>query len=243
MSGALKTLDAALVRTSEPVPLWWRDDDAGADAPALARLLDLAAQIDVPIALAVVPAWLTEDGRRRILACRQATVLQHGWAHDDHAPAGHKRLELGGTRNRAALRSDLLRGRATLEDAFGDRFLPVMVPPWNRVSPDVVAALSDWGYVGLSVYGGTAERMGGLVRVDTHADLVAWRKARAYVGDDVVVAEIVRRFGENPQGAVGILSHHLAMDATAWSALARILRAICNHEKVHLPNGRELFQG
>src|SRR5262245_41954303 len=38
--------------------LWWRDDDAGAASPAFDRLLTMAAAHAVPLALAVVPAWL-----------------------------------------------------------------------------------------------------------------------------------------------------------------------------------------
>jgi hypothetical protein len=78
-------LDGAAERR-EGIRVWWRDDDAGRDHPALTRLLDLAECHDLPLALAVVPMWLDADGHARVAASRHATVLQHGYAHANHAP-------------------------------------------------------------------------------------------------------------------------------------------------------------
>lgn len=41
---------------------WWRDDDAADHTPALDRLLDERGQLDVPLALAVIP----EIGRAHV---------------------------------------------------------------------------------------------------------------------------------------------------------------------------------
>ncbi|WP_442499823.1 hypothetical protein [Marinivivus vitaminiproducens] len=192
--------------------------------------------------MAVVPAWLTEGGRARILACRGATVLQHGWAHDDHAPAGRKRLELGGEVDRGRLLADMARGRAILEAAFDDRFLSVMVPPWNRIDADIVPHLAPAGYVGLSTFGAAAGQVNGMARIDTHVDLVDWRRGRSYPGDDAIAARIIDRLGRTDHGTVGILSHHRAMDEAGWAGLARLLNCFLSCTNVRLPNGRELFQ-
>ena len=58
VSAAWRMLDAEIARwrdAGRPVEFWWRDDDAVRPAPAVARLLDLAAQTGVPLALAVIP--------------------------------------------------------------------------------------------------------------------------------------------------------------------------------------------
>ncbi|MHA1570570.1 MAG: hypothetical protein ACTSWM_02015, partial [Alphaproteobacteria bacterium] len=90
---------AALGRT---VTLWWRDDDAAVPTPELTRLLALQARHNVPLALAVIPHDATDELARQL--DRQATlthppaVLQHGYAHQNHAPADEKSMELGSHR-------------------------------------------------------------------------------------------------------------------------------------------------
>src|SRR5271166_2217596 len=70
--------------------LWWRDDDAVTPSRPLDRLLRVADE--VPVALAVIPGvveptlagWLEHD------APTSTRVLQHGWRHIDHDPGGKK---------------------------------------------------------------------------------------------------------------------------------------------------------
>src|SRR3546814_12853571 len=75
--------------------LWWRDDDAGQLCPALERLLDCAAACRAPLALAVIPER-AEANLAATLAAHPAdpVVLQHGYAHTNHAPAGAQKCEL-----------------------------------------------------------------------------------------------------------------------------------------------------
>jgi hypothetical protein len=42
--------------TGKEASLWWRDDDAVAATPALARLLAITGRRGIPLALAVIPA-------------------------------------------------------------------------------------------------------------------------------------------------------------------------------------------
>ena len=69
--------------------------DAGHDHPALERLVELAERRDLPLALAVVPLWLGAPVQALIAASARTTVLQHGFAHANHAPPGAKSVELG----------------------------------------------------------------------------------------------------------------------------------------------------
>src|SRR6185436_14055067 len=75
--------------------LWWRDDDAVDATPALDRLLALHEAHRVPLALAVVPANATPALARRLADLPAVDLLQHGYAHTDHAPAGERKTELG----------------------------------------------------------------------------------------------------------------------------------------------------
>ena len=132
--------------------LWWRDDDAAAPAPALDRLAGLAGEHGVTVGLAVIPA-LAQPSLAPWLEPVRAEVLQHGWAHRSHAAAGEKKSELGRHRAPGVMAAELARGLERLRELVGARCLPVLVPPWNRIDPDLIPALPDAGFRGLSVYG------------------------------------------------------------------------------------------
>src|SRR5438128_9741882 len=74
---------------------WWRDDDAAEWTPALERLVELAGERGVPLAVAAIPARLSDQARRRLAAAPHVTMLVHGLAHRNHAPAAAKKAEFG----------------------------------------------------------------------------------------------------------------------------------------------------
>ncbi len=75
--------------------LWLRDDDACDDSAALRRLLDITHASDVPITLAVIPAALGSGLVDAVAQFANATIVQHGYAHANHAPSGARSCELG----------------------------------------------------------------------------------------------------------------------------------------------------
>ncbi len=214
--------------------LWWRDDDAVAASPALARLLSIAR--DVPVALAVIPAPL-DDSLAPAVADSNAAVLQHGYAHTNHAPPHAAKMELGPHRPFPHTLADMAQGWARLEAAFGARALPVMVPPWNRLAPALIPLLPEIGFKGLSTYGVRArqEPVRGFVQANTHVDIVAWRGTRGFAGEDTVLGTLVkhlaaRRMGEVPaEEPTGLLTHHLVHDEAAWDFLARLVECLHRH--------------
>lgn len=242
-----QALDVAAGR-GETIRFWWRDDDAGKDEPALARLLELAERRSLPLALAVVPAWLEPDVQGQIAARAECTVLQHGYAHVNHAKKGKKSIELGG-RADDRIGAELRKGFAILEDAFGAAFMPVLVPPWNRIDEALLAKLHDWGYCGLSVFGRRAdvEITPGVSLVNTHVDPVDWRGTRGYLGDEVVLGRLIDQLDHDEP--IGILSHHLAMDEACWTFLERLLSTLMRHPATrvfapaHLFSASNLFNG
>jgi hypothetical protein len=232
-------LDGAAER-GEAIRVWWRDDDAGRDHPALTRLLDLAACHGLPLALAVVPMWLDADSHARIAASRHASVLQHGFAHADHAPPDGRSIELGG-RDRETILTELANGRAVLADAFGCSFLAVLVPPWNRLDAGLIERLTGCGFIGLSTFGrrAAAEAAPGLAQVNTHLDPIDWRGSRLFVGETAALGRLVAVLDADEP--IGILSHHLAMDEAGWAFLDRLLGVLAAHPGARLCPADELF--
>ena len=234
-------LATALDALPEPLVVWWRDDDAGRDDPRLHRLLALAVDRDVDLALAVVPGWLEETAAAPVEACARATVLQHGIAHRDHARPGEKKTELGGAASPDLLADGLATGRDRLKARFGERFLPVLVPPWNRIDAALAESLPALGYQGLSTFG-PRPATPPLRRVNTHLDLIAWRDGRRPLTLPETLAGLTALARQAPRDEpVGILTHHLVMDRAAFDVLDHLFPILQNHPKALLAGARTLF--
>jgi hypothetical protein len=236
-------LHAALDALPAPVTLWWRDDDAGRDHPRLAGLLALAEARNLSLALAVVPDWLEPACAKRILASPRATVLQHGIAHRDHAIAPARKIELGGGTDRGRLREELAHGRERLAATFGDRFRSVLVPPWNRIAPDLLPGLPSLGFAGLSTWGPrpSPQPVPGLRQVNTHLDLVAWREGGRARELGELAQALAGLVGTQRGEPIGVLSHHLVMDPAALATLDRLWALVQDHPQVRLAGVGTLF--
>lgn len=213
------------VRAAEgrPVTFWLRDDDAVGPTPALNRLFDLA-RAGVPVTLAAIPAQTGEALAQAVAGVPGIEVAQHGWSHANHAWAGEKKQELGAHRPVEAVMEEVAQGLAKLSALHGPRFVSVMVPPWNRIAPQVVAALPGAGFRALSVYG--PAKPGPLPQINTQVDLIDWHGTRGGRDAQVLEQEILAAM---PQGPVGILTHHLVHDRAAWDFLDGLAAATLGH--------------
>lgn len=236
-------LRAELDRWSESgrcATLWWRDDDACLATPALARMLAVADASAVPLALAVIPARLSGELVGAVAASSGCSVLQHGFAHRNHAPAGERSCELGAHRPLAITAEELARGQRRLRDAFGAQGLPILVPPWNRIAAAVVAALPELGYRGVSTFAprSSAQAAPGVVQCNAHVDPIAWRRGRIFIGEDAAAAALAAHLAKRRNRSVdafeptGLLTHHLDFDDAAWGFVATLLATTRDHPAV-----------
>lgn len=230
-------------RTAE---LWWRDDDAAAVGPALDRLLEIRRETGAPLAVAVVPAQAGRALADRLAAEPAVDLLQHGYAHTNHAAPTEKKIELGLQRPAMLVLGDLGMGRMAMERLFGARPLPVLVPPWNRIAPALVPALPEIGFRGLSIFGvrRRAHPVRGLLEINTHVDLLDWKGGRRFVGEAAALAALLGALQHARLRAaepVGLLSHHLVMDGKAWDFLRSMLEKTRDMPGLRLRPAHELF--
>ncbi|HEV2552047.1 MAG TPA: polysaccharide deacetylase family protein [Stellaceae bacterium] len=217
---------------------WWRDDDAVADDPRLVHLLTLARGL--PIALAVVPAAAEPALAARLIETPSASVIQHGWCHANHAPANEKKAELGAHRPIAVMTAELVAGWQRLKALFGARALPVLAPPWNRITDALVPRLSALGFAALSTYGPrrALNPAPGLVQINAHIDLIDWRRSRRFVGAEAALAQIAAHLARHRRGEMdtaeptGLLTHHLKHDVATEDFLRALLDRLCRHDAV-----------
>jgi hypothetical protein len=206
--------------------LWWRDDDAATRSPALERLLALSGSARVPLALAVVPLLADEE----IFAGLRATVLMHGTDHVNRAAAGQKKTEFAAAEPERAVLERLAAARERLEGLAGDRFLPVLAPPWNRMRRDLLARLPHAGLRGVSGYGArkSAHPAAGVREVNTHVDIIDWRGTRGFAGEEAALGALAGHLSARLRNkadageATGVLTHHAVHDAACWSFIERL---------------------
>jgi hypothetical protein len=222
------------------LPLWWRDDDAIEPTPALSRLSDLAARLDMPVHLAVIPAMATTDLADMVADTPQLIPVVHGWAHRNHAPQSEKKAEFGNHRAPEQLAGDAANGMTRLRDLFGPRLARMFVPPWNRIAPAMIAQLPGLGFAALS--GFTPRRAAfpvpQLVQINTHLDPINWRAGKTLVAPDTLIAQVTQQLANRRTGAAdplepyGVLTHHLVHDTAIWAfteqLFSRLLAGPCH---------------
>jgi hypothetical protein len=229
------------------VEFWWRDDDAARPDAALSRLIALAQRTSTPLALAVIPLQC----RKQIFAGAGSlvSVLQHGTDHDNRAGAGEKKTEFIAAEFPDTVMARLAAARKLLAELAGERFLPVLAPPWNRLPQRLAAHLAAAGFRGLSQYGPRlrAEAAPGVRQVNTHVDIIAWRSGGGFLGADVALAAATRHLAAkrmaaaDPDEATGWLSHHAVHDEGAWTFLERLFQSTRELPAVIWRRPEELF--
>lgn len=219
---------------------WLRDDDAVEPTPALDRLLNICGRQGVPATLAVIPARAREVLATHLKGRGSIEIALHGWSHENHAPADQKKQELGSHRPADIVLGELAEGVQRLSALFDGQFVPVLVPPWNRIDTALLPHLGSVGVTGLSVFG--PEKASALPVVNTHADIMDWHGTRGCRPAPDIVACIVERLGEMESGgAMGLLTHHLVHDEAAWAFIDGVLAATAGHPACRWCGLRELL--
>src|SRR5205823_11509367 len=117
----------------------------------------------------------------------------------------------------AAVAAEIGAGQARLKALFGRRAVAALAPPWNRFAGEFLSLLPANGIAGISTMESSkgAALPPGLVAIDVHVDLVAWRGDRGFIGEAAALGGLVGHLRANrldaraSAGPVGILTPHL----------------------------------
>ena len=218
-------------RAGQTATFWWRNDDSKHQDPGIDSLLALRRKLRIPLALATIPRITDQWFADAVTSETDVRVLQHGYAHHNHAPFGEKKCELSGNRERRELLDELTVGQNQLRGSFGGYFLPVLVPPWNRIHDTWIHELPKLGYRGLSC--ATPRSAGctvtGLKLVNVHVDLIDWRGDRRFVGVQRALQQLLDHLQARREGRAdfheptGLLTHHLVDDNECWTFLDELI--------------------
>lgn len=216
--------------------LWWRDDDAIAATPALKKLLTLHQQFSVPLSLAVIPGRLDASLPKFLIDYKSLAVLQHGITHHNNALPDQKKIELGGSLSSQECQIGLKQGQEILKQHFQDLFVPVLVPPWNRLDPSLVPTIETNNFMALSLFG-TKPYPSTLPCINTHLDIINW-STRRFIGYDALLDRLHEtaqdlRQQQRWHEPIGLLTHHLVHDNECWDGLEIFLAECCQFLDVH----------
>jgi hypothetical protein len=226
---------------------WWRDDDATCVNFPLLRLLDLSARHDTPVALAVIPRD-AEDRLRDHLEDRPlASVLQHGWSHENHASEGDRQEEFGVHRPLPVMLAELSEGWRRISRY--PRAVPVMVAPWNRMDPHLLPHLPAAGLSAVSTLGprDRADPAPGVRRTNVHVDIIDWQGTRGFMGVARVLDQVLGHLRARRVGSVdadeptGLMTHHGFHDDGCWAFIDEFLARTVPHPAVRWLSAREAF--
>ncbi len=231
--------------TGKQAQFWLRDDDAISVTAALRQLAQWADSADTEILLALVPSMADQELAALIAATPALVGAVHGWAHQNHAPDSEKKQELGSHRPIETVCAELAGAYQRTAQVCGDRMLPVLVPPWNRISPDVVQCLPELGFSGISTFADafTDHPIPGLQVQNSHIDIIAWRGNRGGRPSIDLIKEMVTALEQRAANGqpIGILSHHLVHDAAAWSFLDDLSAAVDRHAGARWISPQQVF--
>src|SRR2546423_1595628 len=118
-----RALDEELARwrdAGRTAEFWWRDADAATPTPQLRKLLALAQESGVPLALAVIPLAAQPE----LFASLATRVLMHGTDHRNRASAGEKKTEFAAAEPTHTALERLSRARERLAALAGPSFVP-----------------------------------------------------------------------------------------------------------------------
>jgi hypothetical protein len=152
----------------------------------------------------------------------------------NRAAPGEKKTEFPAAEPDAQALERLAAARERLRKLAGERALPVLVPPWNRIRESLIPLLSRAGFSGLS-RDGKAKPVTGLKQVNTHIDIIAWHEGRRFIGEEQALSAALELM-EMTQ-PLGWLTHHAVHDEAAWRFLERLARI----RGIRWDSGGELF--
>lgn len=232
----LQELDTWIAQ-KETATLWWRDDDAISSGPKLDRLIRITSNFG--LLLAVIPATVNSSLEKTVANAAHVQVAQHGYAHINHAPRGQGlgAWEIGLHRGHRAVLDDLDKGRAILEDLFGDDFLSVLVPPWNRIDFALFDAIAARHYCAVSAFGPrtASEPVPGLTQINAHCDPIRWKGGAHFGGEAKTLNQLISHLQSRRTGTAdaheptGFLTHHIDMDDTGWEFCERLVSVVNDH--------------
>jgi hypothetical protein len=242
-------LDAAVERDwGNHTPLiFFRADDIGAGGRAFHGLCQLFRAHNIPLAMAVVPAWLTGIRADQLFASAALEEPlwgwhQHGWRHVNWQRTGEK-SEFSELRPVERQWRDICQGLEKMTEIFRDYLVPVFTPPWNRLPNPTLRILQELDFKAVSMTGPLPRILRpGInlrnlrIQLDLHT-----RKAKDGQADFVNLLEELSGLLTKRE-PIGIMLHHQRMTLFAFEFLDALLDLLKHRVRARFSSFAELLE-
>ena len=240
-----KTLD--IIARRRPIILFVRDDDVDLDEDSLRRLIDLFAELRMPLSLAIVPGLLTDEAGVYLRNAQgQAPGIlelhQHGWMHKNHETSGPA-AEFGPGRSFDQQLADIAAGQHRLQDVFQDAWYPAFTPPWHACTKDTMRALLALGFEAFSSSVNQVQSLAeedGLCKVPITLALEFEFQSPARPRGETAIQLFEQMVDHH---FVGLLLHHKVMQPESFALLKSLLARLVGHEGIRFATLRSLARG
>jgi peptidoglycan/xylan/chitin deacetylase (PgdA/CDA1 family) len=226
--------------------VFFRADDIGAGSCAFEALCNLFRHYETPLAMSVVPAWLSDVRQRRLFECAPLEEAlwgwhQHGWRHVNWQRTG-KKSEFGEHRPLEKQWRDIWQGREKMLRVFEGHLLPVFTPPWNRLAGSTVKILQQLGFRAVSTtkpLPRVVKTPAGFKNLRIQLDLHTRKAADASTDYQNLVAELASLLARKEPS--GIVIHHQRMTAFAFEFIDELLRLLKRKSDVTFLSFQEIL--
>ncbi len=250
LPGWRETLDRASdsMASAALPPIFFRADDIGVRSHAFDLLCRLFRSYEVPLAMAVIPAWLGEARQEKLFQSAPMdeelwSWHQHGWRHIDWQKCGPK-SEFGSDRTSDRQRQDIFQGLVKMERIFGPDFLRVFTPPWNCFSPVTLKLLQKLDFKGVSAsdpFPPGVKFSHGMQNLPVRLDLHARKSKDAATDFSLLIDQFLAL--SKAGGPTGIMIHHQRMSPFAFQFLDRMIYNLKYVIKARFCSFKEILNG
>jgi len=226
---------------------FFRADDIGAGGRAFHALCMLFRYHKTPLAMAVVPAWLTATRTEQLFGVAPLEEPlwgwhQHGWRHVNLQRTGGK-SEFGEERPIEKQWRDIRQGFKKMTEIFGDRLIPVFTPPWNRLPTATLKILQELNFKAVSMTASLPRIFkpgAGFKNLRIQLDLHT-RKAKDGRADFLDLLDELSNL-MTKKGPVGIMLHHQRMTPFAFEFLDQLLNLFRHTVRAQCLSFEELLE-
>jgi hypothetical protein len=255
-------------RNGELARFWWRDDDAQIDNKPFKRLIQLAEVTSAPLILAVSPGIISESFVEKLNGIRNVHMAAHGFRHVNYNK-GALTAEFGNDRPLEVMIAEIEHLAKKFASMFPNRGLSMFVPPWHGLDQRLIPYLSRSGFKCLSMHESFSVRAAQIFFAKIPSIKMAFArpgskslKAQSMDRANIAInflssgarhllkvnplhqalgALRLRRLGliaiDRP---IGLMTHHLQHDESAWEQLSQLIAVIVNHPASYFIQSEDL---
>lgn len=231
----------SIIKSNKKVFFWFRDDDGNVLNDKFKRLVEFFEVKKCTLLESIIPFDLDSNIVDYIKMKDNIYIGQHGYTHIDYSIDKSVKSELCSSRDIETVISEQKIGNCILEEAFGEKYTHVYVPPFFEIEDVIKNKLIGLGiYNAFSIWWSNSMINMDIPEINVQIDFVDWNFEEKFAGERYVNSQIERELKgicDNScldYGIIGIVLHHNLMCDDDYVYLSNLLCEIfsCKNTEV-----------